>query len=162
MKLLASGMAVAMAVAGVSAWGQAAKKPIVTVQINLQVGGTAFTANGPGECVFTNQGSIYEAPGSMWGVRRHDQDRDVNFTLWRLAKGGDMLTLFVTSGGKTHHVNTLLVGPPANRRGSGRATFEKTGTGGAFALDVVADTGAKITGQLSCSAFTKPEDNGNF
>jgi hypothetical protein len=113
-----------------------------------------------GECIFCDDSSIFDAPGSQWGVRHDDNSRDLNFTLWRLKKGGDGVTLFVTTGGKTHRVNTLPVGPPANRRGSGAATFEKRGVGGAFTIDAVADTGAKITGQLTCSAFARPEDNG--
>jgi hypothetical protein len=85
---------------------------------------------------------------------------DVNFTLWRFSKGGDAATLFVTAGGKTHRVNTAQVGPASNRRGSGNATFTPNGTGGAFVIDFVADTGAEITGLITCSAFAKAEDNG--
>jgi hypothetical protein len=29
-----------------------------------------------------------------------------------------------------------------------------------FTLDLRADTGAAITGQMICSGFTRPEDNG--
>ena len=150
-----------IAIAGASdgrTQSKAAKPP--TVQVALQVGGVAYAANGPGECVSSADASLFQVPGTMWGVRQLEKDRDVNFTMWRLSKGGDMLTAWVTIGGKTHRVNTLQVGPASERRGSGHATFEKRGAGGVFTLDLVADTGAKITGQLTCSGFVPPEGNG--
>jgi hypothetical protein len=47
----------------------------------------------------------------------------------------------------------------ADRGGSGTAAFQGRGAGGTFALDLTADTGARITGHVSCSAFAKPEEN---
>jgi hypothetical protein len=137
------------------------KSPAIVVQVGLQVAGAAYAASGPGECVHTTDASLFDVPGAMWGIRTRDRDRDVNFTFWRLSKGGEMLTVWVTTGGKTHRVNTLQVGPSTERRGSGKATFEKRAAGGVFTLDLLADTGAKITGQLTCSAFVAPEANGN-
>ncbi len=139
-----------------------AKLPAIVVDVTLEVAGVAYTAKGPGECVHSTDASLFSVPGAMWGARTRDRERHVNFALWRLTKGGDMLTISVTVAGKTHRVNTVQVGPPENRHGSGKATFEKRGTGGVFTLDLVADTGAKVTGQLSCSAFVAPEGNGNW
>ena len=136
--------------------------PAIMVQANLQVGGVGYTANGPGKCIFSDRSSIYDAPGSQWGVRHDATNQRLNLSFWRLAKGGDMFSLSVTVGGKTHQVNTMQVGPPANRRGSGNVTFEKRGAGGVFTLTAQADTGAKITGHLTCSGFTNPEDNGDI
>jgi len=136
------------------------KAPAVTVAIDLQIGGGAFASKGTGECNYAAKASIYDAPGAMWAVRRNDGNDYVNFTLWKLAKGGDMLTLDVMRGGKRHRVDTLQVGPAGDRKGAGKATFEQAGAGGAFTLDLVADTGARIAGKFTCSAFTKPEDNG--
>lgn len=34
------------------------------------------------------------------------------------------------------------------------------GKGGRFTIDAVADTGRTITGTVTCSAFTAPDDNG--
>jgi hypothetical protein len=131
----------------------------IQVSVDLTVGGTAYSGRGPGECNHAADASIHEAPAQMWSVRRHDADRDVNFTLWRL-KNGDMFTLFVAVGGKSHRVNTLLVGPPADRRGSGTAAIAQRGKGGQFTINAISDTGLKITGTLTCSGFTHPEANG--
>ena len=132
----------------------------VTVQVDLRVGGVAYTVSGPGECHATDDASIFSAPAGMKSARHNDAARNLNFTLWRLEKGGDMITLDVTVGGKRHQVNTLTVAPAANRRGSGTATFQARGAGGVFTFEATADTGAKITGQVGCSAFAKPEENG--
>ena len=131
-----------------------------TVQVDLRVGGAVYTATSPGECHATADASIFEATAGMKSARHSDTNRSLNFTLWQLAKGGDSITLDITLGGKRHRVNTLTVGPATNRRGSGLATFEARGAGGIFTFDVTADTGARITGQVACSAFAKPEENG--
>jgi hypothetical protein len=159
---LAITIALSCAALGASAKNtqQRAKPPAIVVQAKLQVGGAAYTADGPGECIFSNQSSMYDVPGSQWGVRHSGANQNVNLSFWRLSKGGDMFTLSVSVGGKTHQVNTMQVGPPANRKGSGRVTFEKRGAGGVFNIEAQSDSGAKITGQLTCSGFTKPEENG--
>ena len=131
----------------------------INVVVTLNVGGAAYSASGPGECNYAADASIHQAPARMWSVRRRDPNQDLNFTLWNLKSGGEMFTLSVISGGKTHRVNTLLVGPSGDRRGSGNASFAPLGKSGRFTIDAVADTGSRITGTLACSAFT--EENGD-
>jgi hypothetical protein len=134
----------------------------IDVLVDLSVDGAAYEVNGPGECNYAADASIDGAPARMWSVRRHDTNEDVNFALWSLKKGGELFTLSVSNGGKTHHVNTLLVGLAGDRRGSGRATYTASGKSGRFAIDVVADSGARINGTLACSAFVSPEGNGHW
>jgi hypothetical protein len=154
------GAAMAMAASGVHADGQAQAKPITTLQVSLKIGAASYTASGPGECIHSTEGGLYDTPGTQWGARRTDGNQTINFTMWRLSGKGDSVTLFVTAGGKTHKVNTVPVGPTSNRTGAGTATFEARGAGGVFTLDLRADTGAAITGQMTCSGFSRPEDNG--
>jgi hypothetical protein len=134
---------------------------VLMLDVALHVGGVAYTAKAAGECNYTTDATIFEAPATMWAARQDGGNRNVNFTLWRLKTGGEMLTLFVTVGNKTHRVNTVKVGSHADVRGSGQATFEKSGAGGIFTIDAIADTGAKISGRIVCSGFVKPEDNGD-
>jgi hypothetical protein len=133
-----------------------------TVEVALTVGGANYTAKGPGECIHSDASTIYEAPATQWGVRHDSAGHDLSFSMWRLRSGGpDMLTLTIVVGGKTHRVNTTKVGDKsAGLRGSGRTVFEKSGAGGVFTIDAIADTGAKISGRVTCSGFAKPEDNG--
>jgi len=137
-----------------------AKPAPITIDVALQVNGAPYAAKGAGECIFSDKSSLYDVSGSQWGARHRDASRSLNFSLWRLSKGGDMITLAVDLAGKTHTVNTVSVGPASNRKGSGRATFEKRGAGGLFTIDAVADTGAKISGTIACSGFVPPDDNG--
>ncbi len=159
--LLTLGLAGAVLGGGVSAHVPLQPPGTITIDAELNVGGSPLAAKGTGECNYAADASIYQAPGKMWSVRRREAGRDVSLTLWRLARGGDQFTLDVGAGGKRHRVNTLQVGPAADRRGSGTVDFAQRGKGGQFTIDAVADTGAKITGTLSCSAFTSPEDNGD-
>jgi hypothetical protein len=138
-----------------------AKPAPITIDVALQINGTPYAAKGAGECIFSDKSSLYDVAGSQWGARHRDASRSLNFSLWRLSKGGDMITLAIDLVGKIHAVNTVSVGPASNRKGSGRATFEKRGAGGVFTIDAVADTGAKISGTIACSGFVPPEDNGN-
>jgi hypothetical protein len=137
-----------------------ARRPAITVDVALQINGAPYAAKGPGECIFSDKSSLYDVPGSQWGARHHDASRNLSFSLWRLSKGGDMITLALDVAGKSHTVNTVIVGPASNRKGSGRATFEKRAAGGVFTIDAVADTGAKISGTIGCSGFVPPDDNG--
>ena len=139
---------------------QSPAKPPITIDVALTINGASYAAKGAGECVFSDKSSLYDVAGSQWGARHHDDARSLNFSLWRLSKGGDMVTLSIDLAGKTHTVNTVTVGPAANRKGSGSATFEKRGAGGVFTLNAVAETGAKISGTIACSGFVPPEDNG--
>jgi hypothetical protein len=136
------------------------------IDVVLTVGGVSYTAKAAGECNYSTESTIFELPATMWAARQHEGNRSVNFTLWHPKKAGekgsgDMMTLFVTIGNKTHRVNTVRVGSHADVQGSGQATFEKSGAGGIFTIEAIADTGAKISGRISCSGFVKPEDNGD-
>ena len=137
-----------------------ARRAPITIDVALQINGAPYAAKGSGECIFSDKSSLYDVAGSQWGARHRDDSRNVNFSLWRLSKGGDMITLAIDLAGKTHTVNTVSVGPASNRKGSGRATFEKRAAGGVFTIDAVADTGAKIAGTIGCSGFVPPDDNG--
>ena len=144
--------------------GRAGDPPKINLTIDLQVGGTAFN---PKEisvervCVIAKEAGLYNVPGSYRAVNWHDdRDRTLNFTVWQLGKAGEGVSFDLGAGGKQHRVNTVPVGPAGNRAGSGKVTFEPRGTGGVFTLDLTADTGARITGQVSCSAFARADDNG--
>ena len=138
--------------------------PPIAVTIDLQVGGTAFN---PKEisleraCVFAKAASLYDVPGTYRAVNWHDdRDGSLNFTVWQLGKAGDGVNFDLGAGGKRHRVNTVPAGPAANRTGSGKVTFVPRGAGGEFTVDLTADTGVRITGRVTCSAFVPADDNG--
>jgi hypothetical protein len=131
-----------------------------TVEIALEVDGKPIVLKGTGECNFTDEATIYEAPATMWAVRQSIGDRSINLTMWRLHQGGDSLTLALTADGKTYRVNTTKIGQQGTIEGSGRWTFAKSGAGGIFTIEASTATRAKIAGRLTCAGFKKPEDNG--
>ena len=130
------------------------------VEIAIEVDGKPIVLKGPGECNFTDEATIHEAPATMWAVRQSIGDRSINLTMWRLHRGGDSLTLALTADGKTYRVNTTKIGQQGTIDGSGRWTFAKSGAGGMFTIEASTATRVKIAGRLSCSGFKKPEDNG--
>lgn len=109
---------------------------------------------------FTDQGALYERPASSWTATIEGGDRYVNFASWRASPDGEMMNLGVLIGNTMHKVSTVKVGPQGKPLGSGQWTFAKNGNGGTFTITATADTGAKIAGRVTCSAFGTPEDNG--
>jgi hypothetical protein len=130
------------------------------VEVAIEVDGKSIVLKGAGECNFTDDATIYEAPATMWAVRQSIGDRSINLTMWRLHQGGDTLTLSLTADGKTYRVNTTKIGQQGTIEGSGRWTFAKSGAGGTFTIEASTATRAKIAGRVSCAGFKKPEDNG--
>jgi hypothetical protein len=152
---LATAAVLAVLTTGTSAHVSLRPPGSIYVGINLEVGGAPFAAKGTGECNYAPDASLHQMPGEMWSVRQRDSGEDVNFTLWQLKQGGEMFTLYVTSGGTMHRVTTIQSGPAADRHGSGSATITTRGKSRQFSIDAVDDTGVRVTGTLSCSGFTR-------
>jgi hypothetical protein len=132
----------------------------IPMDVALQVNGTPLTLSGKGDCTFTDQGTLYEHPALSWTATIESGGRYVNFASWRVRPDGEMMNLGVLIGKTMHKVSTVKVGVQGTPVGSGQWTFTKNGNGGTFTIDATADTGAKISGRVTCSAFGKPEDNG--
>jgi hypothetical protein len=129
-------------------------EPALPMKVALQVGGQAYAFTGQGVCQSSSNASIYELPATMYSVRQNDSDRSLSLTLWHPKNGTpDMLNLSVSTGRKSHTVSTVKVGQNGDVKGSGRATFAPAGAGGTFTLDATADSGAKITGTITCDRF---------
>ena len=135
--------------------GSAPQEQKVGLAIDLRVNGVPYTFKGQGVCEHLAKGSIYDTPAERWSVQHNATGQNMNLTLWRPLKGGgDMVTLSVQSGGKSHDVNTVK-GPQATQTtGSGSVRFAPEGAGGTFAVEATAASGAKISGTVKCDAFT--------
>jgi hypothetical protein len=126
------------------------------MQVALQVGAEKYAFSGQGICQSSPDASIYDLPATMYSVRQNGEGRNLSLTLWRPKSGApDMLTLGLSLGTRDHRVSTVKVGQQGEVKGSGRATFTKAGAGGTFTLDATADTGAKITGTITCERFAE-------
>lgn len=124
-----------------------------TVQATLNVDSRAFALSGSGSCSYSDAADIEHSRGDMWSLHGQQRDRSVTLTFWRTASGAERFRLRVTEAGRIHYVNTM--GSGAELRGTGRAAIEPRGKGGVFAVDATADTGVRISGQVTCSWFTK-------
>jgi hypothetical protein len=124
------------------------------------IGSMAFETSGPGECTHTDDGSIYDVPAAIWSVQQSADNRRLSVTLFRPKRGADMFTLIAWVGDKTHKVSTVKTAAGGAISGSGTVRVASTLHGGSFAIDATADTGVRIGGTITCSAFTEPEANG--
>ena len=129
-------------------------EPALPMNIDLQVGGEKYAFTGPGVCQSSTDASIYELAATMYAVRQNGEGRSLNLTLWRPKTGApDMMTLGVSLGARSYRVSTVKVGRQGDVRGSGRATFARTGEGGTFTLDATAEGGTRISGTITCERF---------
>jgi len=129
-------------------------EPALPMKIDLQVGGEKYAFTGPGVCQSSGDASIYELAATMYAVRQNGDGQSLTLTLWRPKTGApDMLTLGVSQGARSYRVSTVKVGRQGDVRGSGGATFAKTGEGGTFTLDATAEGGTRITGTIRCERF---------
>lgn len=127
----------------------------VPITIALKVGGEAFQLTGQGKCRHAPRASIYDVPAEQWSVQQHDADRSLSLTMWRPTKGtGDMMTLAVDAGGRSHSITTVKAGRSGPTRGSGTISLAASGKGGTFTIDAAAPDGTRITGTIQCAAFT--------
>jgi hypothetical protein len=133
---------------------QGAKPDQVPLHIALKAGGTPYTFDGQGKCARAERASIYDTPASMWSIAQNGEGRNLTLTMWRLQSGGDMMSLGVSSGSKSHNVDTVKVGRKAETQGTGTVKFEPAAQGGTFTIDATAADGTKITGTVTCESFT--------
>ncbi len=126
----------------------------VGVAIALQAGGESYRFSGQATCTHEPKGYIYMVPAQQWRVEQSEGRRSVGLTFWRPAAGsGDMFNLYVSTGSKTHHIDTVKTKNGGDPQGSGNVTFTPAAAGGTFTVKATAVNGATITGTITCSAF---------
>ena len=113
--------------------------------ITLQIGSQKYAASGQGECKSAPRASIYNIPAALYSVSHRAGKDSLNLTLWRPADGKpDMLSLSITSGGKSYLVDTVR-----EKKGSGGARLD----GRTIVVDATAAGGEKISGKIQCRTF---------
>jgi hypothetical protein len=128
------------------------------MQISLQVGGTPYAFTGPGSCRSAARASIYDVQAAMWTVEQDADGKSLTLTVWHPSSGAaDMLSLAITTGGKSHRVDTVKVGQRGDVQGSGTVKLDTSGQGGLFTINAVTKDGTKISGTVKCDRFTSQE-----
>jgi hypothetical protein len=131
------------------------------IQVDLRVAGAPYVVSSRGTCLAQPHGTLYEVPAAQWNARHRDTQRYANLAFWRVRGAGDQFNLGVMVGPTLHRVSTVNVNGKGSRQGGGVVTMAARGTGGTFTIDATADTGARITGTITCGTFASPEeDNG--
>jgi hypothetical protein len=135
--------------------------PQSAIRIDLRVGGVPYVVSGRGTCLAQPHGTLYDVPAAQWNARHRDGQRHANLAFWRVRNAGEMFNLGVMIGPTLHRVSTVTVQGKGDPHGRGRVALGPKGSGGTFTIDATADTGAAITGTITCGTFTRPvEDNG--
>lgn len=83
----------------------------------------------------------------------------LNFTLYRTAAGGDMMSRVIAQAYNVHQVSTVKIGAHGKIRGSGSIRVTTATGGGVITIDAKANDGVRIAGTISCSRFAAPQDN---
>ncbi len=156
----ATGLAVLLA-SGVGATGAAASNAGMATGTVI-IAGQSYAISGPADCAYTESGTIYDVPATvwhaMWSSSRQDGMTHLNANIWQPKRGGDpQVTLSVTVGPATYDIATVKGG---RIKGSATARTERRGTGGVLVIDGRTATGQAIVATIACSAFAAPEDNG--
>lgn len=129
-------------------WGLALCCPVVALaqaDISLQVGTQTYQSSGQGECKSAPRASIYNMPAALTSVSHRAGKNSLNLSLWQPTDGKPaMLTLSVTTSGKTYVVDTVR-----DKRGSGKAVRDNL----TIVVDAVAASGEKITGKIQCRSL---------
>jgi hypothetical protein len=134
--------------------GLATPAVFAQADISLQAGGEKYQASGQGECKAAPQASIYGVSAAMYSVSHRAGKQSLNLTLWQPANGAaNMMSLHLATGSKSYIVDTVKAGTKRDTKGSGKASIEKSGAGGAIVIDAVAGGGEKITGRIQCRTF---------
>jgi len=125
---------------------------LAQADISLQVGTQTYQSSGQGECKSAPRASIYNIPAALTSVSHRAGANSLNLSLWQPTDGkAAMLTLSVTTGGKTYLVDTVK-----EKKGSGRAVRDNL----TIVVDAVAASGEKITGKIQCRSFGSVQAEG--
>ena len=122
------------------------------IQASIKVGGQTYQSNEPGKCTYAPTAAIYQVVSELWSVQQSSEGRSLALSLWKPKDGSaTMITLSVSNGESSHQVNTVRGGGTTS--GSGKVTFEKSGSGGTFTVDAKTANGASISGTIRCDAI---------
>ncbi len=133
----------------------ASEEEKVGVAIAMQVAGAPFQAAGKGTCTHEARGSIYGTPAQQWAIEFEEGRLSFHLTFWRPANGApDMFSLLASTGANSHSVSTTKGPAGGNVQGSGLVKLAAAASGGTFAIDATTTSGGRISGSVSCDAFT--------
>jgi hypothetical protein len=126
----------------------------VPVTIALRAGADGYNFSGKATCTYAPVAGIYNLRAEQWRVQQSGDAGSLALTFWHPASGADMFSLSLSAGNKRTSVNTVKVGTNGTVEGSGSVTLARQGNGGTFTVSAAAASGTKVTGTITCAAFT--------
>jgi hypothetical protein len=155
-RLIVFGAAVLLAAAPAAAQRRvAAQEPAtVAMTIALKAGEKVYNFNGRGQCVYAPVASIFGLRAERWTAARTGDAPGASLVVWRPASGGDLVSIAFTIGDTRYAMSTVKVGDKGTTEGTGGIAFARDGAGGTFTVNGTAGNGARISGTVTCAAFT--------
>lgn len=122
----------------------------VPVKLTVTVGSRTESLRGTGECGHEPRAFLDGAEASLWMASYSQGSRHVALSYWRMGRGADQFTLFVTSGNAPHQISTLKSSEPL---GTGKLSFQPTAQGGRFEIKGKDQTGSALSASIECARF---------
>jgi hypothetical protein len=133
----------------------------VPMEIETTVGESSFTTKGAGDCTFSGDASIYDAPAAMWHATLRAEGQSVsyvNVTIWQFKnRTPNQIAVGVQAGPAFRHISTVKGSALV---GGGTATAERAGEQAIIAVEGKDDKGAPLSLRIRCAKVTKPVEEG--
>ena len=126
----------------------------VPMVMNLKAGEKIYSFNGQGKCTHAPVAAIYGLRAERWAAERTGDSLSATVAVWRPGSGSDLVSIAFTIGETLYSMSTIKVGTNGTTEGSGTIAFARTGAGGTFTVNGTAGNGTKISGTVTCKAFT--------
>lgn len=106
------------------------------------------------QCTFTENASIYDRPASQLRAEHHDDDSDLNLTVWRMhADGAHQINLHVRQGEETYRINTV---EGSSLAGNANVVVTPQGSGTTIEIDGKDQSGNDLRATISCASLGEP------
>ena len=133
----------------------------VPMEVDTVAGASSFTTKGTGDCTFTGDAAIYDAPAAMRHapLRAEGQSvSNVNATVWQFKdRTPTQVAVGVQLGPSFRHISTVK---GSALIGTGTATTERSGDAATITVDGRDENGTVLGLRIRCAKVTTPVEEG--
>ena len=133
----------------------------VPMEVDTVAGASSFTTKGTGDCTFTGDAAIYDAPAAMWHATLRAEGQSVSYvnaTVWQFKdRTPTQVAVGVQLGPRFRHISTVK---GSALIGTGTATTERSGNAATITVDGRDEKGTVLALRIRCAKVTTPVEEG--